>query len=161
MKVEKACYLDDGISVQGVLVKRLFRKPVFISADPRCGWNKQIIEKSEEGKVVVLCSRAHQGTVRCYPKVQNSSAEAPHASHIKALTVEELKSMPILEWVWIEELQKQTSNEKASAYYRKHEDYTKDKAFVCGYPGISYSFYYEDYGKTWLAYPHAPSNAAL
>ena len=79
----------------------------------------------------------------------------------KTFTVEELKTLPLRAWVWIEVLVPFDYEEKVSAYYRKQEDYTHDKAFCCGYPGLSFVFYYEDYGKTWIAYQYQPDVAPV
>ena len=69
------------------------------------------------------------------------------------LTQDELREMPIRDWVWIEVLH---SKEAVSAYYRKYDGYKKDEIFWCGYPGLGFRFFYEDYGKTWLAYRQKP-----
>lgn len=77
------------------------------------------------------------------------------------LTVDELKKISEAvnngkrEWVWIEILDAESTKPgigKVSAYYQAQSDYTRGEAFVCGYPGISYSFDYCDYGKSWIAY---------
>lgn len=52
MKVKRAGYMDDGVVIPGVIIKRLFRKPVFFSADGRCGWDSQVIYKDNEKNVV-------------------------------------------------------------------------------------------------------------
>ena len=74
----------------------------------------------------------------------------------KTFTVEELKTLPLRAWVWIEVLEPFDYEEKVSAYYRKQTDYTHEKAFCCGYPGLSFSFDYEEFGKTWIAYSYEP-----
>lgn len=76
------------------------------------------------------------------------------------LTIEELKAMPLKEWVWIEILDPETFDYLAfikaeSAYYRKH-DYGIHETLFCGYPGISFAFDYVDYGKAWVAYTSRP-----
>lgn len=73
------------------------------------------------------------------------------------LTIEELKNLPLKEWCWVEVLQPFDSAEKVSAYYRKHYDYSHERAFCCGYPGLSFSFDYADYGITWEAYKCCPN----
>ena len=65
------------------------------------------------------------------------------------LTLEELREMPIRDWVWIDVIH---SKEAVSSYYRKYDGYKKDEIFWCGYPGLGFRFFYEDYGKAWLAY---------
>ena len=81
----------------------------------------------------------------------------------KLLTLEQLRQMDAdmknRRWVWIEVLKPYRSDEKVSAYYRVQSDYTRDRAFCCGYPGIGFSFDYSDYGITWLAYAHKPEGA--
>ena len=74
------------------------------------------------------------------------------------LTLEELRKMPIRDWVWIEILNPDAfrSKETVSAYYRKYDGYKADEIFWCGYPGLGFGFDYADYGKTWLAYRQKP-----
>ena len=80
------------------------------------------------------------------------------AGRNEPLTLNELREMPIRDWVWIEILNPDAfrSKETVSAYYRKHDGYKKDEIFWCGYPGLGFRFFYEDYGKTWLAYRQKP-----
>ena len=68
---------------------------------------------------------------------------------VEPLTLDELRQMPIRDWVWIDVFH---SKEAVSSYYRKYDGYKKDEIFWCGYPGLGFRFFYEDYGKTWLAY---------
>ena len=72
---------------------------------------------------------------------------------VEPLTLDELRKMPIRDWVWIEVFK---SKEAVSAYYRKYDGYKKDEIFWCGYPGLGFRFFYEDYGKSWLAYRQKP-----
>ena len=72
---------------------------------------------------------------------------------VEPLTMDELRKMPISDWVWIDVLH---SKEAVSSYYRKYDGYKKDEIFWCGYPGLGFRFFYEDYGKTWLAYRQKP-----
>ena len=74
------------------------------------------------------------------------------------LTLDDLRKLPIRDWVWIEILNPDAfrSKETVSAYYRKYDGYKKDEIFWCGYPGLGFRFFYEDYGKTWLAYRQKP-----
>ena len=76
----------------------------------------------------------------------------------KSLTIDELRQMPIRDWVWIEILNPDAfrSKETVSAYYRKYDGYKKDEIFWCGYPGLGFGFDYADYGKAWLAYRQKP-----
>ena len=68
---------------------------------------------------------------------------------VEPLTLDELRQMPIRDWVWIDVLH---SKEAVSSYYRKYDGYKKDEIFWCGYPGLGFGFDYADYGKTWMAY---------
>ena len=77
---------------------------------------------------------------------------------VEPLTMDELREMPIRDWVWIEILNPDAfrSKETVSAYYRKYDGYKADEIFWCGYPGLGFGFDYADYGKTWLAYRQKP-----
>ena len=74
------------------------------------------------------------------------------------LTLDELREMPIRDWVWIDVLH---LKEAISSYYRKYDGYKKDEIFWCGYPGLGFRFFYEDYGKTWLAYRQKPEEGTV
>ena len=74
------------------------------------------------------------------------------------LTLDELREMPIRDWVWIDVFH---SKEAVSSYYRKYDGYKKDEIFWCGYPGLGFRFFYEDYGKTWLAYRQKPEEETV
>ena len=77
---------------------------------------------------------------------------------VEPLTLDELRQMPIRDWVWIDVLTPDAfrSKETVSAYYRKYDGYKTDEIFWCGYPGLGFGFDYADYGKTWLAYRQKP-----
>ena len=77
---------------------------------------------------------------------------------VEPLTLDELRKLPIRDWVWIEILNPDAfrSKETVSAYYRKYDGYKKAEIFWCGYPGLGFGFDYADYGKTWLAYRQKP-----
>lgn len=79
----------------------------------------------------------------------------------RIVTIEELKALPVGDWVWIQVWEQFEFGEKVSAYYSKHEDYTRDKSFCCGYPGLSFGFDYADYNKTWTAYKYEPKECKL
>ena len=75
------------------------------------------------------------------------------------LTLEELREMALLEWLWVEvtrPTKRQQFRNIKSAYYQIFEDYTDGEALCCGWPGVIHEFEYEDYGKTWLAYRRKP-----
>ena len=77
---------------------------------------------------------------------------------VEPLTLNELRQLPIRDWVWIEILNPDAfrSKETVSAYYRKYDGYKKDEIFWCGHPGLGVGFDYADYGKTWMAYRQKP-----
>ena len=77
---------------------------------------------------------------------------------VEPLTLDELREMQIRDWVWIDVLH---SKEAVSSYYRKYDGYKKDEIFWCGYPGLGFRFFYEDYGKTWLAYRQKPEEGTV
>ncbi len=66
MKINKASYLDDGITVSGVLVKRFLHKPVFYPSDPSCGWHSQVITEENWNKIVVWVGEPRIGKVSCH-----------------------------------------------------------------------------------------------
>lgn len=79
------------------------------------------------------------------------------------LTLEELRKMGLLEWLWVELVhpsQRQLFRNITSAYYQIYTDYTDGEALCCGWPGIIHEFEYGDYGKTWLAYRNKPVEVA-
>ena len=82
---------------------------------------------------------------------------------VEPLTLNELRQLPIRDWVWIEILNPDAfrSKETVSAYYRKYDGYKKDEIFWCGYPGLGFGFDYADYGKTWLAYRQKPEDGTV
>lgn len=47
MKVTRARYLDDGIWLDGFIIKRWFRRPVFYPFHPGCGFDSQVIFKKD------------------------------------------------------------------------------------------------------------------
>lgn len=82
---------------------------------------------------------------------------------VEPLTMDEMRQMPIRDWVWIEVLTPDSfrSKETVSAYYRKYDGYKTDEIFWCGYPGLGFGFDYSDYGKTWLAYRQKPEEGTV
>lgn len=75
----------------------------------------------------------------------------------KPLTLDELKerSKKLFGWVWVEVLKPYTEYQK-SAYYQIYSDYTDGKGLCCGYPGLGFTYDFDEYGKTWIAYDHEP-----
>ena len=97
------------------------------------------------GSTNLPCSRCNPGP--CGHRQENVE------NRNDTLTLDELRQMQIGDWLWIEVFQ---SKEAVSAYYRKYDGYKTDEIFWCGYPGLGFRFFYEDYGKTWLAYRQKP-----
>lgn len=73
----------------------------------------------------------------------------------RPLILEELRTLPEKEWVWIECLEP-IPYTNGSAYYCKIDAIRPEVMFECGYPGWGTAFRYENYGKTWLAYRRKP-----
>ena len=96
-------------------------------------------------------------------RVEELAASLHNAGYRKpiVLTIDQLKALPLCEWVWIEVLVPFECPDKVSAYFRKQFDYTHEQAFCCGYPGLSFSFDYEDYSKTWVAYTQQPKECEI
>lgn len=105
------------------------------------------IQPWHDNKFVAQCQSAKAWNVRF--AVEN-----------EPLALYELRRMKLKEWVWIEVLQPERFREGDSAYYRKCAQRYDDKAFSCGYPGITFDFPSEDYGKSWLAYRLKPEEGA-
>lgn len=47
MKVKRVFYNDDGVFTEGILIQRIFCKPVFVPANTDCGFNQQNIDKNQ------------------------------------------------------------------------------------------------------------------
>lgn len=62
----------------------------------------------------------------------------------KPLTIEELKALPVGDWVWVVNLQ-----EKSGVYHRK--SFNSDKELLVISIAMA-GFPYYNYGKTWIAY---------
>lgn len=113
----------------------------------------------------------------CAPQVKGDSPELRRANAFfvarrmmhetktekqKPLTLDELRNTTALSWVWIEILDPSAFSfllyvSCRSGYYRKQVDTTQGHAFCCGYPGLQFPFWYEGYGKTWVAFRHEPT----
>lgn len=52
MKVTRMGYLDDGVAILGLLIERIMHKPVFVSMEPSCGWDLQLITKDERKNLI-------------------------------------------------------------------------------------------------------------
>lgn len=72
----------------------------------------------------------------------------------KPLTIEELKALPIGEWVWVENiLGTKLVVDFRNGYYRKGlQDNKPDEHFTTSWYSYNLFFNYNLYGKTWLAY---------
>lgn len=74
--------------------------------------------------------------------------------HNAKLSIKELEKLPDGKWVWIERISPQ--GRWPSAYFQKEADFSRGRAFCCGYPNHSFSFDYSDYDRTWTAYQFEP-----
>ena len=134
---------------------------------------KFLVFKSDSGEMVENCfvlrpdkDPAAVSALRAYADATDNkvlSADIINwvgAERNEPLTLDELRKMPIRDWVWIEVLNPDAfrSKETVSAYYRKYDGYKKDEIFWCGYPGLGFGFDYADYGNTWLAYRQKPED---
>lgn len=72
------------------------------------------------------------------------------------LTLEKLRGMDLMDWVWVEILKPSRFRRTKSGYYCKFDDYTSGEAFCCGWPGTIFALDYYDFGDAWLAYRHKP-----
>lgn len=50
-KYARVLYCDDGIEIPGLLVRRLFRRPMFFPFDVGCGFHSQTICKSDRSLI--------------------------------------------------------------------------------------------------------------
>ena len=124
---------------------------------PFCGGEAEYY--SDCDMVKVHCSVCGANTSGWFDEPEEATADWNRRAVVgdKALTMERLKKMgnrQTPQWVWLEILG--AGDKHQSGYYRAQFDYTRGRAFCCGYPGQSYSWNYADYGKTWLAYDHKP-----
>lgn len=47
MKIKRVVYNDDGVLIEGILIRRIFCKPIFVPANADCGFDQQIINKNQ------------------------------------------------------------------------------------------------------------------
>lgn len=73
---------------------------------------------------------------------------------MKPLTIEELKALPIGDWVWIVVLKSDCINKAHNGkyYHIQHCGSFGDKELWCGWQGYGTAFEYSDYGTKWIAY---------
>lgn len=84
--------------------------------------------------------------------------EEPEYLASKPLNIGQIREMGGATWLWIECLTKFTHPYQKSAYFKKIiGQLGNEETLYCGYPGITFGFDYDDYGKTWLAYTTRPS----
>ena len=86
MKVKRASYMDADVLIPGVLVERLFRRPVFYSADAGCGWESQVIYKGyNDDKVVVWTGTPQPGKSYFYDPNDMSDAKKGCLAYLKSV----------------------------------------------------------------------------
>ena len=54
MKIYRAIYNDDGVKLEGFLIKRAFHKPIFYPFDRGCGFNYQVITSEQKENIIVV-----------------------------------------------------------------------------------------------------------
>lgn len=75
MKVTKVYYNDDSILVEGHLIERFMRKPIFYPFDPRCGFTSQRI--SDRSRLIELTQSAYRTFYKeAYPVATEIRVEA-------------------------------------------------------------------------------------
>lgn len=86
-----------------------------------------------------------------------SASEIPnYDSENKPLTINELRSIPANDWVWIEIFSPSTSQRAKTGYYKVCSEILDKKCFCCGWPGTLFGFEYASYEKAWVAYRTKP-----
>lgn len=133
-----------------------------LKACPFCGGKAEIISEVIPTDGEVFSSRCKC----CFSRTGQYTSESaatdvwnrrtqPDNAALSIMQLKQMnKNMYNRQWVWIEVLVADDRHE--SAYYRVQYDYTHGRAFCCGYPGLGFSFDYNNYGTTWLAYVHKP-----
>lgn len=73
---------------------------------------------------------------------------------MKPLTIEQLKSLEVGDWVWIVVLKNDLVNKAHNGkyYHIQHCGGWGDKELWCGWQGYGTVFNYSDYGTKWVAY---------
>ncbi len=56
MKITKMCYKDNSGYIPGILIQRIFHKPIFVSMEPSCNWNYKIITRENKDKLTSYSS---------------------------------------------------------------------------------------------------------
>lgn len=120
---------------------------------------KQIQRYIDAYDMAISAIRQKQTITKCNDLYDEDGGEIlPKSKRNEPLTLDELRQMPIRDWVWIDVIH---PKEAVSSYYIKYDGYKKDEIFWCGYPGLGFRFFYEDYGKTWLAYRQKPEEGTV
>lgn len=52
MEFSKVCYVDDDKLIPGILIRRRFRRPVFVPWETTCGWTSQTLTKDTRNRIV-------------------------------------------------------------------------------------------------------------
>lgn len=108
---------------------------------------------SMQGNGILLITPKGKSTMALsFSEVVEAVSTRPNAP----LSLKELREMSLHEWFWVEILSPSGSRKLKSSYYCKFEELMGEKSFCCGWPGTIFDFAYEEYGWTWLVYPHKP-----
>lgn len=54
MKIYRAIYNNDGVKLEGFLIKRTFYKPIFHPFDQGCGFSYQVITSKQKENIIVV-----------------------------------------------------------------------------------------------------------
>lgn len=54
MKIYRAIYNDDGVKLEGFLIKRAFYKPIFYPFDLGCGFSYQVITSEQKENIIIV-----------------------------------------------------------------------------------------------------------
>lgn len=54
MKIYRAIYNDDGVKLEGFLIKRAFYKPIFRPFDRGCGFSYQVITSEQKENIIIV-----------------------------------------------------------------------------------------------------------
>lgn len=64
MRAQEAWYIDDGILVEGILVRAFFSRPVFFPRSLACGFYSQTIFKRDFKKNIFFSEEAARRAVK-------------------------------------------------------------------------------------------------
>lgn len=54
MKIYRAIYNDDGVKLEGFLIKRAFYKPIFYPFDRGCGFSYKVITSEQKENIIIV-----------------------------------------------------------------------------------------------------------